>query len=78
MVGRSKGHYIRFFARPDSDSDCGYRKARLENEMGGGNEKLTNAVNIRRKQPTCGTRRAECSGKWGQTPERSVGTVALR
>lgn len=74
--GRSEGHYIRFFAR--SDSDCGYKGVRLENEMGrGGNEKLTNAVNIRGKRPTCGTRRTECPGKWRQSEEASVRTVAL-
>ena len=77
MRGRSRGHYIRFFARPGTDSDCGNRNVRLENEMKRRNEKLTNAVNIPRKQPTCGTRRAERRSKRRQAEETSVGTVAL-
>lgn len=31
--GRLKGHYIRFFARAATDSDCGNKNVRLENEM---------------------------------------------
>jgi len=41
------------------------------------NEKLTNAVNIPGRRPTCGTRRAERRSKRRQTEETSVRTVAL-
>ena len=51
-------------AHRQSDSDCGNKGVRLENEMGrGGNEKSTNAVNVQGKRLTCGTRRTECPGK---------------
>ena len=64
MRGRSKGRYIRFFARSGTGPDCGNKNVRLENEMKHRNEKLTNAVNIRRDNRPVGReeRNAEANG----------------